>query len=118
MLEVKFCGSVEQRNITRQATIRQPKFVGTRILVDPKVTDSADWSQWIRYALDGTASIPQPFDQCAVAFQQFRPEATRRLAGRGCVRRRTDGRGMEIVAIFRSEIIADEPSLLEDVDFL
>ena len=50
------------------------RFVG--ILVDQKVTESADWSQWIRYALDGTASIPQPFDECAVAFQQFRPEAT------------------------------------------
>ena len=59
------------------------------------------------------ASIPQPFDECAVAFQQFRPEATRRLAG--CVRH-TDGRGMEIVSAFGSdsEIIADKPSPLED----
>ena len=89
------------------------RFVG--ILVDPKVTDSVDWSQWVRYALDVTASIPQPFDECAVAFQQFRPESTRRLAG---FVRRTDGRGMEIVTSFVSEMIADEPSLLEDVDFL
>ena len=53
-----------------------------------------------------------------IQVQQFRPEATRRLAR---FARRTDRRGMEIVPKFGSEIIADEPSLLEDsadVDFL
>ena len=63
------------------------------------------------------ASIPQAFYECTVAFQQFRPEATRRVARFKFVRR-TDGRGMEIVDAFRSEIIDDEPSVLEDVDFL
>ena len=93
-----------------QATIGSSGFQWIR-----KSQIRVDWSQWVRYALDVTASIPQPFDECAVAFQQFRPEATRRLAG---FVRRTDGRGMEIVTSFVSEMIADEPSLLEDVDFL
>ena len=62
-----------------------------------------------------TFKVRPDLDECAVAFQQFRPEATLRLAG--CARR-TDGRGMEIVGSFGCETIADEPSLLDDVDFL
>ena len=121
MLEVKFCGHVNQRfqkyNITGYDRFVGPLscVVGCFSGCRRNVTDSADWSQWVRYALDVTASIPQPFDECAVTFQQFRPEATRRLAG---CKRRTDLRGMEIVDAFNSEMIADEPSLLEDVDFL
>ena len=69
--------------------------------MDPKVTDSAArigaanhraMMDTVCSGLSVTVSIPQPVDECAVAFQQFRPEATRRLAGYA---KRTDGRGME-----------------------
>ncbi len=82
-------------------------------MMDPCISESIIWADWIKYALGGP--LPQGFDDHAVAWEQSQPVLMSRV---GLRTRKLNQRGDEVVTFFSCCDTADEPCCLDDLDFI
>jgi hypothetical protein len=87
------------------------RFIG--IQMEPWISESINWADWIKCALGGP--LPQGWEDNAVAWGQYQQALVSRISQRP---RTLNQRLQEVVTVFPCDIIADEPCLLDDLDFI